>query len=123
MTSEESYYLPFTGDTRPYISTGLPFAQACRQHVSQTYKANRVYIIVSKSISQTETFALLKRELGDKVAGVRYGIRQHVPWTDVLEVAAELRDAQADLIVTLGAGSLTDGAKVASFVSPRLALP
>ncbi|KAK9774526.1 putative Alcohol dehydrogenase iron-type/glycerol dehydrogenase GldA domain-containing protein [Seiridium cardinale] len=42
-------------------------------------------------------------------------MRQHVPWEDVLEVAKELHKTAADLIVTLGAGSLTDGAKVASF--------
>ncbi|KAK3395102.1 hypothetical protein B0H63DRAFT_499275 [Podospora didyma] len=46
--------------------------------------------------------------------GIRYGIRQHVPWPDVLEVAADLCDLKADLIVTLGAGSRTDGAKVAA---------
>lgn len=38
--------------------------------------------------------------------------------TDILHltIRLELHHASADLIVTLGAGSLTDGAKVASFV-------
>lgn len=116
-TEEPHHYLAFPPDPRISISIGRPFAEACRHHVTQTYKADKVYIIVSKSISQTETFTALKDELGDKVVAVRYGMQQHVPWTDVLEVARELRDTHCDLIVTLGAGSLTDGAKVASFVS------
>lgn len=48
--------------------------------------------------------------------GVRYGIKPHTPWTDVLEIVKDVDEKRADLIVTLGAGSLTDGAKVISFV-------
>ncbi|KAK3683004.1 alcohol dehydrogenase [Podospora appendiculata] len=99
---------------KPFVSIGLPFAQACKHHAAETFGAKRVYIIVSSSISKTSSFTDLKDALGDSVVGVRYGIRPHVPWTDVLEVAADLRDLAADLIVTLGAGSLTDGAKVAA---------
>ncbi|ETS76901.1 hypothetical protein PFICI_10775 [Pestalotiopsis fici W106-1] len=115
MSRKETYFPAFPGHPRPFISIGLPFAEACRQHVTNTFKSKRVYIIVSKSISQTSTFAVLRDELGDAVVGVRFGIKQHVPWQDVLEVANDLRRLSADLIVTLGAGSLTDGAKVASF--------
>ncbi|KAK3317053.1 alcohol dehydrogenase [Apodospora peruviana] len=100
---------------KPYVSIGIPFAQSCKHHVVETFGASRAYIIVSKSISTTDAFVTLKEALGDRVVGIRYGIRQHVPWPDVLEVAADLRDLRADLIVTLGAGSLTDAAKVASF--------
>jgi hypothetical protein len=87
MPGQESFYPAFPPDLRPYISLGLPFSEACRKHVLSTYKAQKVYIIVSSSISRTSTFTTLKDELGDKVVGVRYGIRQHVPWQDVLEIA------------------------------------
>jgi hypothetical protein len=87
MASNEVYHAAFPGHTRPFISIGLPFAQACRQHVTNTFKSKRVYIIVSKSISQTETFSNLRDELSDSIAGIRYGIKQHVPWQDVIEVA------------------------------------
>ncbi|KAM7192720.1 alcohol dehydrogenase [Rhypophila sp. PSN 637] len=101
---------------KPHVSLGIPFAVACQHHVVETFgDARRVYIVVSKSISRTDNFSALREALGDRVIGVRYGIRQHVPWPDVLEMATELRDLKADLIVTLGAGSLTDGAKVAAF--------
>jgi alcohol dehydrogenase class IV len=101
----------------PFVSTGAPFAEACKHHATETFGASRIYIIVSKSISTTENFATLRGALGKRVVGVRYGIRQHVPWPDVLEAARDLRDLDADLIVTLGAGSLTDGAKVAALAA------
>lgn len=120
-STQEQYFQAFPGSDRPYISLGLPFEEACKKHAASTFNAERVYIIVSNSISKTNDFIKLKNALGHKVVGIRYGIRQHVPWQDVLEIAQELHDTKADLLVTLGAGSLTDGAKVAVFVClPRL---
>lgn len=87
MASNEVYFAAFPGHSRPFISIGLPFSQACRQHVTNTFKSKRVYIIVSQSISQTETFFVLRDVLSDCIAGVRFGIKQHVPWQDVIEVA------------------------------------
>lgn len=49
--------------------------------------------------------------------GVRRGIKPHTPWDEVLEIVEEVRVKEVDVIVTLGAGSLTDGAKVVVFVS------
>ncbi|KAK5654735.1 hypothetical protein OQA88_7060 [Cercophora sp. LCS_1] len=98
---------------KPFVSTGVPFPQAVARHATNTFNASRAYVIVSKSISSTPAFQSLLDALGSKVVGVRLGIRQHVPWPDVLEVAADLRDLETDLVVTLGGGSLTDAAKVA----------
>ncbi|KAK0644637.1 hypothetical protein B0T16DRAFT_418012 [Cercophora newfieldiana] len=107
---------------KPFISTGVPFVEACKHHAVETFGAKRIYTIVSKSISTTSNFTSLKDALGDLVVGIRYGIRQHVPFPDVLEVANDLLTLQADLIVTLGAGSLTDGAKIASWAAANGAL-
>lgn len=87
MTEQENLYPAFPPDSRPSVSIGLPFHKACRHHVVNSFKANKVYIIVSKTISETSTFSTLREELGDLVAGIRYGIRQHVPWDDVIEIA------------------------------------
>jgi alcohol dehydrogenase class IV len=114
----ETYRLAFPPNPKPHISTGLPFYKACAHHVTNTFHASKVYLIVSASISKTENFHLLQLELGDKIAAVRYGIKPHTPWTDVLEITNDINEKGADLIVTLGAGSLTDGAKVIVFVGP-----
>lgn len=111
----ESYRLAFSPNPKPYISTGLPFHKACAHHISNTFQASKIYLIVSGSISKTEDFSLLQSEIGNKIAGIRYGIKPHTPWTDVLEIVNDINEKGADLIITLGAGSLTDGAKVITF--------
>lgn len=112
----ETYRLAFSSASKPHISTGLPFPAACAHHISNTYNASKVYVIVSNSISKTANFTKLQEALGDKIVGVRKGIKPHTPWDDVLEIVHDVRTKEADIIVTLGAGSLTDGAKVISFV-------
>jgi alcohol dehydrogenase class IV len=112
----ETYRLAFPPNPRPYISTGLPFQKACAHHVANTFHASKIYLIVSSSISKTENFSTLQSELGSKITAVRYGIKPHTPWTDILEIVNDIKETGADLIITLGAGSLTDGAKVVSFV-------
>ncbi len=116
----ETYQRAFYDLEKPHISTGLPFPEACLHHLANTFHASRVYIIVSSSISKTDNFERLRQALGARVAGIRYGIKPHTPWDDLLEIIGEMRDMRADAIVTLGAGSLTDGAKVISFVSAFL---
>ena len=112
----ETYTPAFPPQTKPHISTGIPFPEACAHHIKDTFHASKVYIIISNSISKTSNFTSLQERLGDLVVGVRYGIKPHTPWDDVLEIVQDMREKEADIIVTLGAGSLTDGAKVISFV-------
>jgi alcohol dehydrogenase class IV len=113
---KEDYFRAFERDDKPYVSINLPFHTACANHAASTFHASRIYIIVSNSISKGPNFGELRDALGDKIVGIRYGIRHHTPWTDVLETAREVHEKKADLLITLGAGSLTDGAKVVSFV-------
>ncbi|KAI9701537.1 MAG: hypothetical protein M1836_001593 [Candelina mexicana] len=103
----------FPDRDEPKISFGLPFPEACAKHVESTFNASRVYIIASKSLSKT-TGALvsLQAALGDKVIGTRIGMKSHTLWSEVVEIIQDARNVDADLLVTLGAGSLSDGAKI-----------
>jgi alcohol dehydrogenase class IV len=112
----ETYQLAFPGKPKPHISTGLSFSAACTHHITNTYHASKVYVIVSNSISKTGNFTSLQKALGDKIVGVRKGIKPHTPWDDILEIVKDIQQKGADVIVTLGAGSLTDGAKVIAWV-------
>jgi alcohol dehydrogenase class IV len=56
------------------------------------------------------------------IVGKRIGMKPHTLWSEVLEITADARACEADLILTLGGGSLTDGAKVVAFVR-HLAFP
>src|ERR1700716_631593 len=100
---EESYRFAFPPLPKPHISTGLPFHVACANHISNTFHASKVYVIVSNSISKTANFTKLQEALGSKIAGVRKGIIPHTPWDDVLDITRDIREKGADIIVTLGA--------------------
>jgi alcohol dehydrogenase class IV len=123
---KESYYQAFPEKSKPYISTGQPYIEALAHHIVDTLKVQKVFIIVSASIAKTKYFKELEKELyyteGVEVVGVKKGIKSHTPWNDIMSIVKSVRKSRAQVIVTLGAGSLTDGAKVISWVSLILTL-
>ena len=102
----------------PNISYGLPFPQACAKHVHNTFHSSRVYVICSGTLSQnSDALQRLIDALGkDRVVGIRKGMAPHTLWSQIIEIVTEAREASADCLVTLGAGSLTDGAKIVAMV-------
>ncbi|KAJ5232914.1 Dehydroquinate synthase-like protein [Penicillium chermesinum] len=98
----------------PYVSYGLPFTESCAHHIKHTFDCKRVFIIASRTLSrETDELEKLIEKIGsDHVAHVHKGITPHTPWSEVLEIAAEARNVKADCVVTLGAGSISDGAKL-----------
>ena len=111
----------FTGRDRPLLSYGIDFPAAVARHVAETFGASRVYVICSGSLARnTDALDRLTKALGEqKVAGQRIGMTPHTMWGEVLEIVSDARKVQADLLLTLGAGSLTDAAKIVAFVSRR----
>jgi alcohol dehydrogenase class IV len=114
----EIYRLADPAKEKPHISIGLPFQAACANHVRSEFNSFAVYIIVSASIASTSSNPTkLEDAIGkERVCGVRKGIRQHTPLDDIVEIDNDARPKKADLILALGAGSITDGAKAISFV-------
>lgn len=108
----------FTGRERPLLSYGISFPAAAARHISEPFGASRVYVICSGSLARnTNALDRLITALGpEKVAGRRIGMQSHTVWSEVLEIVEDARNVQADLLLTLGAGSLTDGAKIVAFV-------
>ncbi|KAJ5681354.1 uncharacterized protein N7477_001294 [Penicillium maclennaniae] len=107
----------FDGRDGPQLSYGIDFPTAAARHVTNTFMASRVYVICSGSIARnTDAQELLVAALGpEKIAGQRIGMKPHTQWSEVLEIIVDARKVQADLLLTLGAGSLTDGAKIVAF--------
>ncbi|CAH0003830.1 unnamed protein product [Clonostachys byssicola] len=100
----------FANRTTPKLSYGLRFPEACAKHCQNHF---HVLIMCSKSLStNTDALERLRSALGDRVAGVRIGISPHTPIAEVVDIVREYKDKNIDCIVTLGAGSLTDGAKI-----------
>ena len=95
------------------ISYGQPFTTTCAKHVDSTFHAKRIYIIASGSLSRnTNHVTDLCTALGDTVVGIRKGMTPHTLWSEVLSITNEAASLHVDLIITLGAGSLTDAAKL-----------
>jgi alcohol dehydrogenase class IV len=110
---DEIFRSAFNNDKTPKISYGLRFPEACLRHCKDTFSSSRVYIICSKTLSEkTDALQRLKAALGSRVAGVRIGINPHTPIAQVLEVVNDAQGLDVDCLVTLGAGSLTDAAKL-----------
>lgn len=107
----------FAGRDEPRIAYGVPFPEATASQASTYFHASKVYVICSGSLSRnTDALDRLKHALGDKFAGVRIGMKPHTLWSEVVEIINDAKSVGADLLVTLGAGSLTDAAKIVSFV-------
>jgi alcohol dehydrogenase class IV len=103
----------------PLLTYGAPYDELCAKHVQNTFHASRVYIIASGTLShQTDRVERLISSIGrDRVVGVKKGMAQHTPWTDIIDITNECRQLHVGCIVTLGAGSLTDGGKIIVLVS------
>jgi maleylacetate reductase len=91
---------------------GEPFAAALRREVERL-DAHAVYVLASGTLArETDTLDQLRAALGNRLAGVWAKIGAHTPRTDVVAAANAARAAKADLLVTVGGGSVTDAAKM-----------
>jgi maleylacetate reductase len=88
---------------------GIPAAQAIAE---QAKDAQRVFLMVSGTLRrETDEVEKVRRTLGNRCAGVFDRMPPHTPRNAVIAAAESAREARADLIVTIGGGSITDGAK------------
>src|SRR5215471_5334343 len=93
----------------------VEFGRAAAEVIAQEARrrdAERVFLMVSGTLNRaTEEIEKVRLALGNRFAGVFDRMPAHTPRLAVIEAAAMARDAGADLIVTVGGGSITDGAK------------
>jgi alcohol dehydrogenase class IV len=93
------------------VQFGKPAAEAVAALV-KSLDAQRVFLMVSGTLNrETDEIEKLRRALGNHCVGVFDRMPPHTPRRAVIEAAEMAREAKADLIVTLGGGSITDGAK------------
>jgi maleylacetate reductase len=91
---------------------GKAFAPAVGAEVDRL-EARAVYVLASGSLARdTDVVDELRGVLGNRLAGVNAAIGAHTPRTDVVAAANAAREAGADLILTIGGGSVTDAAKM-----------
>ncbi len=74
--------------------------------------AQRAFLMVSGTLNrETDEIENIRRALGPRCAGTFDAMPPHTPRAAVIAATGQARAANADLIVTIGGGSITDGAK------------
>jgi len=93
------------------VRFGVPAAEAVAEQVARL-GAQRVFLMVSGTLNRTtDEIERVRRALGNKCVGVFDQMPAHSPRQAVIAAAQQARAAEADLIVTVGGGSITDAAK------------
>ncbi len=79
------------------------------------YNHQRVFVISTQSLDKLADGPLrrIERALGARHVGTFAQVRAHTPREDVIAVARAAREAQADILVAVGGGSVIDATKVA----------
>ncbi len=91
---------------------GSPLAEVLGTEVDRL-EARAVYVLASGSLARdTDVVTTIRRVLGNRCAGVAARIGAHTPRADVVDAANAAREAGADLLLTVGGGSITDAAKM-----------
>ena len=95
------------------VGWGTPAPQAIAREMA-ALGASRALIVASTTIAtRTDLVAAIEAELGDGVAGLFTGCREHTPVDTVIDCAAAIRRSGADVVVTMGGGTPIDTVKAA----------
>src|SRR5213080_2598851 len=90
---------------------GHPAAEAIVAQMDRL-GTRRAFLMVSGTLNrQTDEIAKIVHALGTRCAGLFDAMPAHTPREAVIAATNAAREAGADLIVTVGGGSITDGAK------------
>lgn len=94
---------------------GRPAAEAAPE-IAERMGAKRVFILASGTLNrETAVVSAVAEALGPAFAGLFDRMPAHTPRSAVVAAANEARAVGADMILTIGGGSVTDGAKAVRF--------
>lgn len=96
------------------VLSGQPVAEALPAEVARL-GARRVLLLASATLNRgTDEIARVRAALGAACTGYYEGMPPHTPRDAVLAATEAAREAQAELLVSIGGGSLTDATKMVS---------
>ena len=81
------------------------------------HRAKRAFIICGRSVSRsTPLIARIKELLGENFAGLYDEIGKDTPYENVIAARDKARDAGADLLIAVGAGSVIQGTRIVAIL-------
>jgi maleylacetate reductase len=90
---------------------GRPAAEAIVEQIDRL-QANRAFLMVSGTLNrETDVIEKIRAAMGSRCVATFDAMPPHTPRAAVIAATNQARAARADLIVTVGGGSITDGAK------------
>jgi maleylacetate reductase len=90
---------------------GRPASEVLIEQIERVGAA-RAFLMVSGTLNRrTDEIETIRRALGGRCVGVFDAMPAHTPRAAVIAASEQARATEADLIVTIGGGSITDGAK------------
>jgi maleylacetate reductase len=90
---------------------GQPAAEAVAAQLDRLH-LSRAFLMVSGTLNRnTDEIDKIRKRLGRRYVGSFDAMPAHTPRDAVVAAAEQARAASADIIVTVGGGSITDGAK------------
>ncbi len=94
---------------RARIRWGETSLDAVREEIGDTAK---FFMLTTASlVNKTPVIDDLQRGLGAQCGGLFYNISEHTPFSDVVNAAQAARATNADIILSVGGGSIIDAAK------------
>lgn len=101
----------FTAIAQERVVFGRPAAEVLPEEMARL-GTSRAFALVSESLRRnTDAIAHIDAALGATLVGTYSGMPPHSPREAVIEATNQARAARADILVTIGGGSLTDAGK------------
>jgi len=94
------------------VHFGMPAATVLQLEISQR-RASRVFVVTSKTLNQKTDLVRKATEGIAQLVGIFDACVEHTPFNTVIELAQALRHANADLVVSIGGGTVIDTVKIA----------
>lgn len=97
----------------------VTFGEEAITHLSATVdalEANKVAVITTQSLVDSEGLRKLQRLLGERYAGSFCGAAQHTPASTIIDLSLQVRGKDVDALVSFGGGSVIDSTKALSLV-------
>ncbi|HSV78478.1 MAG TPA: iron-containing alcohol dehydrogenase [Ramlibacter sp.] len=108
-TDTQSYRYRFTGHERVLHNVRAPEALP---GLLEMFGHRRVFLVCSRTLnSRTDVIRRIEACLGERLVGLTDEVGEHAPLSNVLKAAAQARDLRADVLLSVGGGSVMDMCK------------